>query len=252
MHCTDYEIQIGDYVDGTLDAPAQRALEAHLSTCERCRRVADDFRAIRAASLTLEPHVPPPQMWARIAAAIEAEERPRLWAVFGLQLGWQPFATAAVALMVAAGVSWMAWRDLASAPAVSNTTVAFSGAADEGAVTGTLTPEPVQPMEVEFKLAEDQYVEAIVGLEQITKTAGTELDAETADVMQANLTVIDQAIGESRAALQTEPANDLAQESLFEALRSKVALLQDTVALINEMRKGNAEGAARIVSGLNQ
>ena len=47
-------------------------------------------------------------------------------------------------------------------------------------------------------------------------------------------------------------ANELAQESLFEALRSKLALLQDMVALINEMRKGNQEGAARIVSELEQ
>jgi hypothetical protein len=71
-------------------------------------------------------------------------------------------------------------------------------------------------------------------------------------VLQKNLSVIDQAIGESRAALRTQPASELAQESLFEALRSKVTLLQDTVSLINEMRKGNQEGAARIVSGINQ
>ena len=245
MNCTDYEIQIGDYVDGTLDAPMQRALEAHLSTCARCRRVADDFRAIRAASLTLEPHVPPPHVWTRIAAAIDADERrPGPWGVFGLQnVGWRLPAIAAIALVLVTGVSWMAWRDLASVPASPNPDVV---------VADTVTHDPVQPVEVELKLAEDQYVQAIAGLEQITKTGSTELDMETADVMQANLTVIDQAIGESRAALQTEPASDLAQDSLFEALRSKVALLQDTVALINEMRKGNAEGAARIVSGLNQ
>ena len=64
--------------------------------------------------------------------------------------------------------------------------------------------------------------------------------------------VIDDALGESRAVLQTQPSNELAQESLFEALRSKLALLQDMVALINEMRKGNQEGAARIVSELEQ
>ena len=243
MNCTDYEIQIGDYVDGTLDAPAQRVLEAHLSSCARCRRVADDFRAIRAASLTLEPHVPPPHVWTRIAAAIEADERrPWLWGAVGLQhFGWRPLATGAIAFVLVAGVSWMAWRDLASVPADPNPDVAVAD-----------TYDPVQPMEVELKLAEDQYVQAIAGLEQITKTGSTELDMETADVVQANITVIDQAIGESRAALQTEPASDLAQDSLFEALRSKVALLQDTVALINKMRKGNAEGAARIVSGLNQ
>ena len=44
----------------------------------------------------------------------------------------------------------------------------------------------------------------------------------------------------------------MAQESLFEALRNKVSLLQDTVTLINEMRKGNPEGTARVVSGLKQ
>jgi hypothetical protein len=70
--------------------------------------------------------------------------------------------------------------------------------------------------------------------------------------MQKNLEVIDVAIGESRAALQTQPTNEVAQESLFQALRNIVSLLQDTVLLINEMRKGNQEGAARVVSGLNQ
>jgi len=52
--------------------------------------------------------------------------------------------------------------------------------------------------------------------------------------------------------LDAAGAGEVAQESLFGALRSKVALLQETLTLINEMRKGNQEGAARIVSGLNQ
>jgi uncharacterized protein YkwD len=104
----------------------------------------------------------------------------------------------------------------------------------------------------EFDLAEMQFTNAIAGLESIAKNEQSALDMETADVLQANLTVIDGAITESRAALQTEPNNQAAQESLFEALRSKLELLQDVVALINEMRKGNPEGAARIVSGLNQ
>ena len=32
----------------------------------------------------------------------------------------------------------------------------------------------------------------------------------------------------------------------------KVSLLQDTIALVNEMRKGNENGAARIVEGINR
>ncbi len=64
--------------------------------------------------------------------------------------------------------------------------------------------------------------------------------------------MIDQAIGESRAALRAQPASEPAQTSLVENFKAKIGLLQDTVALINEMRKGDEAGAARIVSGLKQ
>ena len=46
--------------------------------------------------------------------------------------------------------------------------------------------------------------------------------------------------------------DNFAQQSLFEALQSKLTLLKDMVALINEMRKGNQQEAARIVSGMEQ
>jgi hypothetical protein len=117
--------------------------------------------------------------------------------------------------------------------------------------TADTQSEPVSIL-AEYQLAERDLSNTIEGLERIAADDPAALDMETADVLKANLTVLDGAIGESREALKKEPENDVAQESLFEALRNKVALLQDTIALINEMRKGNQEGAARIVSGLNQ
>ena len=78
------------------------------------------------------------------------------------------------------------------------------------------------------------------------------LDPQTASTLEKNLRVIDQAISESRSALRAQPASEPAQASLLESFKSKIALLQDTVALINEMRKGNDAGAARIVSGLKE
>jgi hypothetical protein len=147
-----------------------------------------------------------------------------------------------VVILVLAG-TWLGWRQLN--PPAPAATVARPAQGQ--------TPDPalVQDVETELKLAEEHYVRAIAGLEAIAKAEGSELDPQTAEVLQANLTVIDAAIGESRAAVQTEPASDVARNSLFEALRRKVTLLQDTIALINEMRKGNQEGAARIISALN-
>jgi hypothetical protein len=53
-------------------------------------------------------------------------------------------------------------------------------------------------------------------------------------VLQRNLAAIDRAIDESRAALADEPSSAVAQDSLLDALDTKVALLQDTVALAAE------------------
>jgi anti-sigma factor RsiW len=237
MNCRDYETQIGDYVDDTLDDSQRASLDAHLSICATCRALVADFSVIRASSLTLEAQVPPPGLWRKISAAIEAEPKPLLG--FGTSW-WRTFAPVAAMAMLVVGLAWTAGQ---------LTPVATERLA-RNAATGT-EPEPVS-LVAEYRRAEQDLTNTIEGLERIAADHPPALDMETADVLKANLTVLDGAIGESRAALQQEPENDVAQQSLFDALRNKVALLQDTIALINEMRKGNQEGAARIVSGLNQ
>ena len=109
-----------------------------------------------------------------------------------------------------------------------------------------------QSIASELALAEGHYQKAISGLEQIANAEKGALDPRTAATLQKNLAVIDQAITESRAALQAQPNSEPAQQSLLESFKTKIALLQDTVALINEMRKGNDAGAAKIVSGLKE
>ncbi len=52
--------------------------------------------------------------------------------------------------------------------------------------------------------------------------------------------------------MKKEPQNVAARESLFEALQRKISLLQDTITLMNEMRKGNAAGVAQVVEGTNK
>jgi hypothetical protein len=105
-------------------------------------------------------------------------------------------------------------------------------------------------VEADLQAAEAHYEKAIQGLEQIARSDGGELDPQVAAVLQKNLQVVDLAIDESRAALRAEPSSDGAQDSLFEAMRTKVALLQQTVELINEMRKGNQAEAGRLMQDL--
>jgi anti-sigma factor RsiW len=235
MTCDRCHALVDNYVDGTLSANDLKAIEAHLAECDACRAMAADFGAIRQSARELEPRVPPPHVWAKLATSFEAQGRRGA-------VGWRPLAIAATLVLLVAGTSWILMQ-------LSSPTRSDSSAL---ATTSATDPELAQSVETELKLAEEHYQKAIAGLEQITRTESTALDPQVAAVLQKNLEVIDQAIGESRAALQTQPTSDVAQESLFEALRNKVALLQDTVVLINEMRKGNPEGTARAVSGLNQ
>ena len=171
-----------------------------------------------------------------MAAAVEAEPKP----FFGLGGSWwRAFAPVAAMAVLVASLTWTA-AQLAVAPG------------ERPATAPALAQNEPVSIEAQYQLAERDLTTTIEGLERIAANDPNTLDMETADVLKANMTVLDGAIGESREALKKEPENDVAQESLFEALRNKVALLQDTIALINEMRKGNQEGAARIVSGLNQ
>ena len=109
-----------------------------------------------------------------------------------------------------------------------------------------------QTVEAELLQAEQHYQKAISGLEQIANAEQHALDPNTAATLQKNLAVVDQAISESRAALRAQPTSEPAQGSLLENFKAKIALLQDTVALINEMRKGDEAGTARVVSGLKR
>ena len=246
MNC-GYEHQIDDAIDGTLPPADAAAFEAHLPGCDSCSSFLADMRAIRTTADVLERHAPPPAVWTRIEQQIRQERRSASTTASGWSWRRLPasqlLSAAAVLVVLISGAVWLALRLVTDAPVDQATTVQ----------PGERTPDPalIQNVETQLNLAEEHYSNAIAGLEAIASADQGALDPQTAEVLQTNLTVIDAAIGESRAALLAEPASELAQQSLFSALQSKVTLLQDTIALINEMRKGNEEGAARIVSEMN-
>jgi hypothetical protein len=253
MDCNENWEKIGDYVDGTLEHTSAVAFDAHLATCARCRSIVADLRSLRAATLALEPQAPPVHAWARLSRAIEAEPRPPAWRSWmsGGVFAWAPLASAAMLLLLVSGLSWIGGHLAPGARPVNET----AGNQASGNQASPVATEPVAldgSVGAEFRLAEAQYATAIASLEDITRSDATELDDHTADVLRSSVEAIDEAIGESRAALENEPTNQLAQDSLFDALRSKVALLQDTMTLINEMRQSDQARAAGVGPGLHQ
>jgi hypothetical protein len=104
----------------------------------------------------------------------------------------------------------------------------------------------------ELDLALAHYSKAISELETLASAGSDEMTPEVATTVQNNLTALDGAIAESRAALTENPESEPARDSLFEALRRKVTVLQATASLINEMRQGDSEGAAEAAENLGK
>jgi anti-sigma factor RsiW len=228
MHPTD--LDIADYVDDSLSPADRAAVEQHLEGCRECRALVADFLELRRTVAALVPMEPPPRAWSRIEAEIVGSRKP-LPTRFSVV--W--LAAAAALVLATAGGLWTIRaqrRSVGTAP--------------------TVEASPAQSIEAELVQAEQHYQKAFSGLEQIANAEKGALDPATAATLQKNLGVVDQAINESRAALQAEPSSDPARESLLASFKAKVDLLQNTIALINDMRKGNDAGAAQIISGLKR
>ena len=251
MHPSD--ATLNDYVDDGLAAAGRSEVDVHLRACEVCRATLADLRALGHAAAALDAIDPPERAWTRIERALRESPAARrqsqadsrqssVWRLrsatgdrrLATTLGW--FAAAAVLVLAAAAglrLTRASWTETPPAATVEDAPTA-------------------QTVEAELRQAEEHYQKAIAGLEQIANAEKSALDPNTAATLQKNLAVVDQAISESRAALRAQPTSEPAQGSLLENFKAKIALLQDTVALINEMRKGDEAGTARVVSGLKR
>jgi hypothetical protein len=215
MTCEQCNDWLVDAVDGTLDLESQSQLAAHCRTCAACRGLLDDLKEIRAAVAALDRHTPSPELWRAIAAktrlaSSERASSPKRSSRFG----WRQLAAAAALVMVLGAAAWYAagTRSRPNADAASNL---------------------VRNAVSELQQAEQHYQNAIASLEQLTVARDTALDPAVAADIAESLKSIDRAIADSRAALKSDPNSFVAQTSLLEALRMKVALLQETVSLMN-------------------
>ena len=241
MRCADLQSDVlVDLVDGRLDSAQQRDIERHLEACAECKALVTDLRSIRAAAFMLDRREPAAAVWTKLQEAVKAEPRPRLRVpMMPTRQNWGVWLGAAAALILATVIGLLPLLNRNAATADPEPAAA-------------ITEPTVDSVAAEFAKAEEHYQKAIDDLQTIANKDTGELDPQVAAVLQKNLTVIDQAITESRAALRTQPSNTNAQDGLFDALRTKVALLQQTVELINEMRKGNQAEAGRRLSMLSQ
>ncbi len=206
--CLDAQATLAGSDDGrAFDA----ATAAHLATCPDCRALADDLAAIHLAARSLPELSPPPVVWARVAPAIGA--------------------ASAGSHRIAVTPAW-----LAAAAALLLAVGAALGSLTRGGAPAAAPESGVAQVAADLAAADAHYQRAIAGLEQIARSGDASLDPAVAAVLRANLLALDGAIGDTRAALAREPDDDVARRGFLDALDGKVALLEETVALIDAER----------------
>lgn len=229
MHCDAFDALLPDYLERSLDAANVAAARLHLATCERCAALVRDLDDIRARAAELPLLTPSRDLWPDIEAqlatpVISLDERRasrstlrRHWLVNGAAAAVLVVATATATVV---GIQWKdRWNHVAVQPLPKNDT----------AIAGPTNP--VVKTVAEKLPANVTYEREIDAMRTIVRDRRSQLDPKTVAVIERNLSVIDSAIVESRAALRKDPKSAFLADQLDHALDTKLTLLR-TVALL--------------------
>jgi hypothetical protein len=269
MDCAEFDDRLADYLEGTLDAADQRAVETHLASCVRCAALVRDLEDIRAKAERLPELTPSTDLWGGIAHRIEprivplaARATPNVPAR-RLSDRVRTAAIAAALVAVTAGVTYTLTIARGASHAASPIAANPSSTMSPDTTTRSVRPDSTLPQSVLAHTAPTAtqsvdaagsdsqpragerastqsvlnvpatvtYSREIDRLRTIFARNRAQLDPRTAAIIEANLKVIDDAIAQSKAALAQDPASRFLSNQLNSALDKKLELLR-TAALL--------------------
>lgn len=220
MSCELTDERIHDYVDGELSVDERREMDRHVRECPRCAREAERVRELKARVAELPSEIRPARdLWPGIERRIRGEGAPveagddpaaeRLEGAF-----WaRPSLLAAAALVLVVLSSGITALLLPG----GRTVVTLPGEArsvSEGAALARIRD------------AESEYLRALEGLVDELERSRDDVSPETLMVIDKNLEIIDEAIRQTRTALEFDPDNRELASLLTSAYERKVELLR--------------------------
>ncbi|GEM_PF-691747 len=206
------------WLEGKLEADRLAAFEEHLARCGRCRREAQARADLVQAVAALPEGIAPrrdlwPQIAARMEQTAETETHQRRFRGWSQVLLAHPLAAAAALLVIMLG-----------------TLTLLSGPGGRRAEPGQYGGEQTIGM-ITTAAMEQQYIGATEDLLYSTAEVRLSLPESTLIVLEDHLTLVDQAITESRTVLQKYPSDVELQSMLAAAWKQKLALLGQTARL---------------------
>ena len=247
--------QLMAFLEGDLDDAARSAVERHARSCAECGALLTDLRGLRVEASQLPELSPSRELWAGIAARIEAPVVPIASATpvtaFPAakrplpQRRWVRRMAFAASLVGAVSIGYVGAMRTRTTVATLDTTLvndsvrALASVPEGSALTAdaSAAAAPAAPGTVSARLAvatlAADYDREIARLRTLLDQRRNQMDPVTVAVIEKNLTVIDAAIAESKKAILRDPASRFLIESLNTSLESKVELLRIAAALPN-------------------
>ena len=249
MNCEDLNEVLVDLVDGRLDGAEQRSVERHLEGCAQLPRprrgsALDSRRGVHARS---------PRAEGRDVVEGAGRDRRRAGAArppardadagSGGGVNWPVWLGAAAALILATVIGLL---PLMNRPEPPHDDTAQRSRRSSGGSHRRIGDRGIRSRRKALPESHRRSADHRQQGHRRARSAGRGGAAEEPDGHRPG----DHARAATRS--ESQPSSTNAQNGLFDALRTKVALLQQTVELINEMRKGNQAEAGRRVQTLSQ
>jgi hypothetical protein len=230
--------RISDYIEGDLAPESRAAMETQLAECGACRRALEDVRAVISAAGTLGELEPPRDLWGGIAATIGAptasapiddkviefpagrtardDVRSGTGEALRVAFSMPQLVAACVALVAASSLAtWVALPGQGGAPVG---VAAPSAGVGPASMVSTAVPQQQPPAALAEELAT---------LERTLVEAREVLDPNTVRILERNLSVIEQAIEDSRQALAQDPENEFLAAHLERVYERKLSYLRE-------------------------
>jgi hypothetical protein len=226
MNCERCQELIGDLLEGTLSGADESTLKFHLDECLDCESVRQDLGAILNYCHThrgeYDSPPNPAALWLRIRNTIEAATLQTTPVVAPVAVARKPFL---------GGLLGRSWElSLPQLAAFAAALVLFVSIAT---VVGVRRMQPVSPEEpgtareasVNDRIWQRQQV--INYWNQRVQLNKARWSAEMRATFERNMSVIDEALGQSLNELKRNPHDEFSEQMLNEALNDKLALLKE-------------------------
>ncbi len=237
MNCEKCENLLGDFLDGTLSHHDSALFGAHLEECLTCASVREELSTIVTAAHAMREELVAPSneraMWLRIVNTIESERGVAPVAAAAAAAGGTPVAARGESFLA----RWMSKRweltlpQMTGAVAALILAVSLITALGLQGMRGASEQPSAGPVATADNGAYEEYTQrqlrALEYLRQRVEQRQAHWNPRTREAFQRNMMVIDQALSESLQELRRNPHDQISEEMLNVALRSRRELLEE-------------------------